>query len=179
MVNVAVFASGYGSNFEAIVKSGIDVKVLICNDKNAFVIKRALKHNVICITVSKDLHEEELIIEKLKELEIDLIVLAGFMKVLSAKFVSAFENRIINIHPSLLPKYKGLNALKRAYDNNECEVGVTIHYVDDTLDGGKIIDYDKLIVGNLSYTELEKAIHKIEHRLYPKVIKEVIKELLK
>ncbi len=177
MINIAVFASGNGSNFQAIVESGIVVKLLVCNNLDAYVIKRAQSLNVPYIIVDSTKEYEKKLLNFLNQLEIDLIVLAGYMKILKESLLTNFTNRIINIHPSLLPNYKGKDAIKRAYLAKEKVVGVSVHYVDRTIDGGALIDFMKIDVHSMSYDELEKEVHRVEHVLYPRVIKKIIKEL--
>lgn len=174
MINIAVFASGNGSNFQAIVEENINVCVVICNNKDAYVVERARALNIPCHVISS---ESEIILV-LKNYVIDLIVLAGYMKILSPNFINWYPNKIVNIHPSLLPNYKGMNALKKAYDNNEKTVGVTVHYVDEYVDNGVIIAQEELNVNDLTFEQLEEEIHKIEHKLYPRVIKTIVKEWL-
>ena len=100
----------------------------------------------------------------------DLIVLAGFMRILSPVFVKAFGGKVINIHPSLLPKYPGLNTHKRVLESSDKIHGITVHFVDESLDGGPICAQSSLNIKTSSIKELEKEIHKLEHELYPKVI---------
>ena len=103
----------------------------------------------------------------------DLVVLAGFMRILSPLFVNKYLGKLINIHPSLLPKYKGLDTHKRVLENNEEYHGVTVHFVDNTLDGGPICAQSSLKVETTDIDELKKAIHELEHELYPRVINQI------
>ena len=103
----------------------------------------------------------------------DLIVLAGFMRILSDTFVDKYMGRLINIHPSLLPKYKGLDTHKRVIDAQEEYHGATVHYVDNTLDGGPICAQSSIKVTTNNPKELQKDIHKLEHELYPSVIRDI------
>ena len=119
---------------------------------------------------------ESMLVKKLKEMKIDYILLAGFLKKLSPLFISSYRNKIINIHPSLLPKYKGLNAIKQAIDNNDREIGVTVHYVDEKLDNGPIIVQDSINVEKLSEEETYEKIHELEHKLYVEAINKVMEE---
>ncbi len=173
MKNLAIFASGNGSNFEALVRANLDcnIAVLICNKSDAYAITRA-KNLGIEYKVVKD---EEQILKVINDYNIDLLVLAGYMKIFSSDFVSRFENRIINIHPSILPNYRGLDAIKRAYENGDKEIGVSIHYVDSGVDTGEVIACESIQV-DLSDTleDVEKKVHKKEHELYPRVLEEIL-----
>ncbi len=182
-MNIAVLASGNGTNFQAIIESikkgeienGI-IKVLISNNKKAYALERAKKEGIEAIYINRKEYKsreeyDKKIVELLKERDIDLIILAGYMMWISKYFVDSFENKILNIHPSLLPAFKGLDAIKQAYDYGVKITGVSVHYVDETEDGGKIIEQEELrIKKGYTLEELEKEIHKIEHKLYPKVI---------
>ena len=103
----------------------------------------------------------------------DLIVLAGFMRILSNVFVEKYIGKLINIHPSLLPKHKGLDTHRKVLENNDVYHGVTVHFVDNTLDGGPICAQSKFEVKTKSIESLEKRVHELEHIIYPKVIKEI------
>ena len=117
---------------------------------------------------------ENQILAVLKDCDIKMICLAGFMKILSSNFITKFKGRILNIHPSLLPRYKGLNTHKRALDNNEKYSGCTVHFVNSKLDSGKIILQKKVkILKNETKNSLAKKILAIEHELYPKAILKV------
>ena len=176
---LAIFASGNGSNAQAIMdacKQGIinaDVATIITDNPNAFVIKRADKENISCkvfkpkVFTDKAAYETE-ILKYLIELNIEWLILAGYMRLIGSVLLNAYPKKIVNIHPSLLPKYKGLNAIKQAIDNNDNELGVTIHYVDAGMDTGEIIDQDKITIEdlNLPIQEIEAMVHNIEHKLY-------------
>ncbi|MFA5351172.1 MAG: phosphoribosylglycinamide formyltransferase [Candidatus Omnitrophota bacterium] len=182
-MNLAIFASGNGSNFSAIVKAVKQGKVrvssliLVCDNPGAFVLKRAQKTGVQIILVSrrdflsrKDF--EAAIIQRLKIYKIDLIALAGFMRMLSPAFVKKYRNRILNIHPSLLPAFKGAHAIKDAFEKKIPFTGVTVHFVDDKMDHGPVILQERLeIKSRESLASLEKRIHALEHKLYPQAIK--------
>jgi phosphoribosylglycinamide formyltransferase-1 len=184
---LAIFASGNGSNAQAIFdacKQGIinaDVAVIITDNPNAFVIKRAEKENIIYkvfkpkVFTDKVSFETE-ILKTLEFLNIDWIVLAGYMRLIGTVLLTAYTKKIINIHPSLLPKYKGLNAIKQAIDNNDNELGVTIHYVDAGMDTGEIIDQEKITIENLNLPieEIEAMVHNVEHKLYVTTLQKLI-----
>ena len=183
-LSLAILLSGNGTNFQAIVDS-IDngqlkavIKVVISNNKDAFGLKRARNHNIknLCIN-HKDFADRESYDQKLMETieqeNVDFIVLAGFMRILGSDFVKNFPNKIINIHPSLLPKYPGLNTHKKVLENKDKEHGVTVHLVDEGLDSGPIIGFIKILVeDDEKENDLENKIHKIEHFIYPKILSE-------
>ena len=182
-MNLAVFASGNGSNFSAIVKAIKEKKikvgflVLVCDKPEAFVIRRAQKAGVPVILVRRQdfanrIDFERAIIQRLKSYKINLIALAGFMRMLSPVFVKLYRNRIMNIHPSLLPAFIGGSAIKDAWDARVGFTGVTVHFVDAEMDHGPIILQQKIEIKNKdTLVLLEKRIHALEHRLYPQAIK--------
>ena len=185
MKKIAIFASGSGSNFEAIVTScnkgevNAEPAVCVCDKPGAGVIERALRLGVPLIVASpKDFADkaayETFIAEKLKEMEIELICLAGYMRIVGPTLLAEFPERIINIHPSLLPSFKGAHAIKDAFDYGVKVYGVTIHYVDETLDGGKIIAQSAFPYTGDDIDELETMIHATEHKLYPLTIQNLI-----
>lgn len=180
-MNIAVFASGNGSNFEAIAKTKykkIKIKLLITDKEDAYCIERSKRLNIPYFVFpykkfkSKKEYEES-ILKKLKEEQIDVIVLAGYMRILEETILNAYENKIINIHPSLLPAFKGMNAIEEAYKAKVKIIGITVHYVNSELDGGEIIAQECFKIKNLTLNETEAKIHKLEHKLYPKVLKEL------
>jgi len=183
-INTAVFISGSGSNLNSIIKNSlkknfpIKISLVISNNKNAYGINYA-KNNKIkfkIINSKKMINFENKTLIILKKNNIKLICLAGFMKVLSDKFIKDFKYKILNIHPSLLPKYKGLNTHKRVLKNNENFSGCTVHYVTNKLDSGRVILQKKVrIIKADNEKTLRKKILKIEHLLYPKAIKLALK----
>ena len=123
------------------------------------------------IKFDKNKKAEKIILKELKKTQIKLICLAGFMKIISREFIKKFKGKILNIHPSLLPKYKGLDTHKRAIENKEKFSGCTVHYVTSKLDSGKIIIQQKVKISNKDNTDsLRKKILRQEHKLYPKAI---------
>ena len=188
MKNVAVFASGSGTNFEAIIQAieknelECNCKILISDKPSCYCIERAKNHNIKYFAFnpkdygSKKEYEEE-IIKILKEEEVDLVVLAGYMRLISETLLEAYENKIINIHPALLPSFKGKDGIKQAYDFG-CKVfGITIHYVNIEMDGGKIIAQDAFRAEKDDNLEtIEAKIHALEHKLYVETLKELLKE---
>ena len=189
--NIAIFASGRGSNFSAIAaaiknkKVRANLALLVCDNPKAFVLKKAQKAKVKTVLVrrpdfsSKKYFEAE-IINRLKENKIDLIVLAGYMRILSPEFVNKYRGRIINIHPSLLPAFKGECGIKDAFDYGVKVTGVTVHFVDEHMDSGAIIVQQALLIKEKdTMISLEAKIHKIEHKLYPEAIKLFVKGKLR
>ena len=181
--NIAVFISGRGSNLKSIVRYSskkkiiYKVKVIISNKRNAqgllFAKKQKIKNYYINFTKSKRLGNRVLNI--LKKNDIKLVCLAGFMKILPAYFIKNYKGKIINIHPSLLPKYKGLNTHARAIKNNEEFSGCTVHYVNNLLDSGKIIIQKKTrITKKDTANSLKQKILKIEHKIYPRIINKIL-----
>ena len=178
-VKTAVFISGTGSNLKSLIKfsktikSPISINLIISDNFKA----KGLKYSKInrikkkVFNFKKKYKVENKILHILKNDEIKLICLAGFMKILSKNFIIKFKGKILNIHPSLLPKYKGLNTHKRALDNNEKYSGCTVHFVNSKLDSGKIILQKKVkIKKNETKNSLAKKILAQEHKLYPKAI---------
>ena len=171
-MRIGVMCSGNGTNFENIVRScpEIDVVLMVYNKKDCGAVKRANSLGIpSCYIKSKD---EDLIIQYFKALGVDYIVLAGWMRILSSKFIQAFPDKIINIHPSLLPKYKGLDPIQRALDNGDEVTGCTVHIVTEELDSGRILMQEE--VGILPHDTIEsvtRAVHQAEHRIFPKVLR--------
>jgi len=185
-INCAVFISGRGSNFKSILKfskkktSKINLKLVISNKSNApglFFAKKN-KVNFKIINYKNIKKAESQILKHLKKNKIKLIFLAGFMKILSKNFIKQFKNKIINIHPSLLPKYKGLNTHKRAIKNREKFSGCTVHFVNEKLDSGKIILQKKIKILKIDTAEsLAKRVLVEENKLYPKAINKVLSRI--
>ena len=185
-INTAVFISGKGSNLKNLIKfsyrkkSLFKVKLIVSNNLKATGLKYSKKYKIEkkVYTFKKGDVSENKILSDLKKREIKLICLAGFMKILSKNFIKKFNGNILNIHPSLLPKYKGINTHQRALDNNEKFSGCTIHYVNSKLDSGKIILQKKVkILKTDNINKLSKRILKQEHILYPKALKKVLTNL--
>ncbi|MCA5012603.1 MULTISPECIES: phosphoribosylglycinamide formyltransferase [unclassified Enterococcus] len=186
-MKLAVFASGNGSNFQVIaeaVEAGTipgEISLLFCDKKDAYVIQRARNLSIPVISFSpkdfesKEIYEAELL-HLLEEEQIDLIILAGYMRIIGATLLEVFANRIINIHPSLLPDFPGLTGIKDAFESGVKKTGVTIHFVDAGVDTGPIIAQESVAIeADDTLSDLEKKIHAIEHRLYPTVLAQVIK----
>ena len=181
-INTAVFISGNGSNLKNLIKfslqkkSPIQIRYVVSNNKNAIGLQYPKKFKIdfkVYSFLNKSKSENK-ILKDLKDKNIKLICLAGFMKVLSKNFIKKFSNKILNIHPSLLPKYKGLNTHKRVIENNEKFSGCTVHYVNSKLDSGRIILQKKVRVKKKeNFKTLEKRILKQEHILYPKALMKI------
>ncbi|MDP8290495.1 MAG: phosphoribosylglycinamide formyltransferase [Candidatus Susulua stagnicola] len=189
--NIAVLASGNGTNFQALVeaiskqKINAKIKILITDKKNSFVRKRANNLNIKDTFVDPNKFKSELafdkkIIEILKKEKIDLIILAGYMKLITPFFVKNFNNKILNIHPSLLPAFKGVGAIRRAYEYGCKITGVTIHFIDEEIDHGPIILQETIkIEKGMSEKKLEEKVHNLEHKLYPKALKLILDKKIK
>ena len=184
-LNISVFISGRGSNLRSLIKyskikkSKIKINLIISNNKFSKGLEFAKKNNIknYIIDYSKKKQAEHKILEYLRKNKIDLICLAGFMKILSATFIKKFKNPILNIHPSLLPRYKGLNTHRRAIENKDKFSGATVHLVTPKLDSGKIILQKKVrILKSDTEKTLAKKVLKIEHRLYPAAIEKILKK---
>ena len=181
-IKTAVFISGAGSNLKSLIKfsklkkSPISINLIVSNDSKS----KGLQYGKIFkikkkIFAFKKKHiDEKKILFELKKNRIDLICLAGFMKILSKTFINNFDGKILNIHPSLLPKFKGLNTHERVIKNKEKYSGCTVHFVNSKLDSGKIILQDKVRINkNETPKTLAKKILAKEHKLYPKAILKV------
>ncbi len=181
-MRIAVLASGFGSNLQAIidaiVKGLIDGRVgLVISDNNeAYALERARKNHIEAIYVDPGQcpgreNYDRKIVALLKEWDIDLVILAGFMRLLSPYFVGEFQNRIMNIHPSLLPAFPGLEGVKQAMDYGVKVSGCTVHFVDEGLDTGPVILQEAVpIYDDDTIETLHQRIHEVEHRLYPRAI---------
>ena len=177
-INTSVFISGKGTNLKNLIKfsktnnSPIKINIVISNNKRAYGIRYA-KKNKIKIKIIDFSKKREIndLLKILKFNNIRLICLAGFLKILSKDFINSFKGKIINIHPSLLPKYKGLNTHERVLENNEKFTGCSVHYVNEKLDGGKIIIQKKIrIYKKDNVKSLNRRVLKEEYKLYPKSI---------
>lgn len=178
MKNIAVLVSGGGTNLQSIIdavetgKINGQIKLVISNKEGAYGLERAKKHNIRAV-FEKD---EQAIIDIMKENEIDLVVLAGFLKILSPNFTKAFENRIINIHPSLIPSfcgkgYYGLKVHEAAIEYGVKVSGATVHFVDENADTGPIIRQDTVeVFAGDSPQDLQQRVLKIEHKILSQVV---------
>ncbi|GGC98345.1 phosphoribosylglycinamide formyltransferase [Thalassobacillus devorans] len=188
MIKAAVFASGTGSNFDAIVKAseagGIpcDIQLLVCDRKDAVVITKAEQKNIDTFVFSpkefdgKDAYERQILLE-CRERGIEWVFLAGYMRLIGPVLLEPFKNRIINIHPSLLPAFPGKDAIGQAFEKQVKVTGVTIHYIDDGMDTGPIIEQEAIrITAKDTKETLQQKIQAVEHSLYPKVIQSLLVE---
>ena len=173
-MRIGVMCSGNGTNFENIVRTcnKDEVVIMIHNKEKCGAAKRATKLGIPHTHIKSK--REDLIIDVMKAWKVDLVVLAGWMRIVSPKLINEFPNRIINLHPSLLPKYKGLHAVEQALENGDSVTGVTVHYVNEELDGGKIILQEEVpILPNDDIQSLTKAIQRKEYYLLPKAIEHI------
>ena len=190
-LKLAVFISGTGSNMLSIMEAckienyPAEVSVVLSNNPDAKGLNSAQKSNIATEIVnhkdfaSSEYFEDE-IIKRLKNYKIDLIVLAGFMRILTPSFVKKFPDKIINIHPSLLPEYKGLNTHERAINDGKKEAGCTVHFVNSELDSGKIILQNKVpIIHGDTPDTLAKRVLRQEHKLYPQAIEIIASSIRK
>ena len=182
---IAIFASGYGSNFEAITRAAqsgeleCEVVLLVCDKPSARVIELAREFGVRSFVFSaKDFSSKEeyeaQIVEELQAAEVELVCLAGYMRIVGKTLLEAYAGRIINLHPSLLPSFKGARAIEQALEYGTKVFGATIHYVEESLDGGKIIAQQAIAYEGSDIEELTAKIHAIEHPLYIKAIKKLL-----
>ena len=184
LISTAVFISGRGTNLKSLIKfskkknSPINIKLIISNTNKAKGLKYSKTYKIqkkVIDFKNKNIAEKKLL-NLLSKKKIRFICLAGFMKILSKKFIKKFSGKIVNIHPSLLPKYKGLNTHQKALKNNDKYSGCTVHYITDKVDSGKIILQKKVKIKRKdSLNTLTKKVLLEEHKLYPRAISKVFK----
>lgn len=186
MRRLAVFASGSGTNFEAIAtaceRGEIPARVvlMVCDKPGAGVVQRAAGHGVEAFVfapkeyASKADYERE-IVRRLDEAGVELVCLAGYMRIVGDVLLGAYGGRIVNIHPSLLPAFKGAHAIEEAVAYGVKVYGVTIHWVDATLDGGRIIAQRAFAYDGDDVHEVERRVHEVEHELYVETIDKLVK----
>lgn len=190
-MNIAVFVSGSGTNLQAIIdaisRGEIKAKIalVVSDNKDAYALVRAKKANIETFVLSakgfktREDYDKE-IIKELEKRSVRLVVLAGFMRLLSPYFVRQYKNKIMNIHPALLPSFKGTHGIKDAFEYGMEMTGVTVHFVDEELDHGPIILQEAVSIdGDDTLETLEEKIHKVEHGLYPKAIRLFVEGKLK
>ncbi|WP_208559565.1 phosphoribosylglycinamide formyltransferase [Marinilactibacillus kalidii] len=188
---LAIFASGSGSNFEVIAKAiqsgkiNAELCLLICDQPEAYVLKRAEASGIEARLLQPNQYLNKMTFEQavlgvLKEMKIDLIILAGYMRIVGKTLLGAYPDRILNIHPSLLPFFPGKQAVLDAFAAGVKETGVTVHLVDQGIDTGPILSQKKVMVeSGDTLTSLEEKVHKVEHSMYPYVIQTYIEKLQK
>lgn len=190
MRNFAVFVSGSGTNLQAIinkVKEGYinaNLELVISDNSEAYALKRAKEAGVEAEVFNPEEYKEkkmceEDMLKRLAEKNVDFIVLAGYMRVLSSDFVSHYPNKILNIHPALLPSFKGTHGIKDAFEYGVKITGPTVHFVTEEVDSGPVILQEAVRVENNDTLEsLEEKIHKVEHKIYPEAIKLLVENKL-
>ena len=191
MKKIVVLISGGGSNLEAIAKAcqvgniPATIELVISNQPNVKGLERAKKFNLMSKVIEHQQFNsreefDQALLEQILPIEPDLVVLAGFMRILSKGFTESLSGKLINIHPSLLPDYPGLNTHKQAIENGDLMHGISVHFVNNELDGGPIITQGALKIDpSESEAKLINRIHKIEHAVYPKVIADISKGYIK
>lgn len=187
MRRLAVFASGEGTNFEAIAtacSTGVlqaEVALMVCDKPGAKVVERAAGHGIESFVFSpkeypsKAGYERE-IVRRLNRAGVELVCLAGYMRILGDELLGAYGGRIVNVHPSLLPAFRGAHAIEQALEYGVKVFGVTIHYVDATLDGGRIIAQRAFSYEGTNAAELETMVHAIEYPLYIETIGKLLEQ---
>lgn len=188
MKKIAVFASGSGTNFQAMIDASqngeldAEIALLVCDKPNAFAIERAKQHGIEVLQFMPKNFEskqafERVILQQLQALNIEWVILAGYMRLIGETLLEAYEGRIVNIHPSLLPSFPGKNAIEQAYEAKVKVTGVTIHFVDSGMDTGPIIAQAPIFIEeNETIEEVRTKIQRVEHQLYPQVIQKIINE---
>lgn len=182
MKNFAVFASGHGGNLQAIInavkakKIHGNIGLVFSNKQESYALVRAFKAGIPTLTLNPhDFESREAydiaIVKQLKKHKIDFVVLAGYMRLVSSKLIDAYPDRILNIHPSLIPSFKGAHGIRDAFDYGVKVTGITVHFVVEEMDAGAVIAQVPVKIEDTdTLLSLENKIHKAEHRLYPAVI---------
>ena len=177
-MRLGIMCSGNGTNFENIVRTcnKDEVVIMIHNKEKCGAAKRAVKFGIPHIHIKSK--NEELIIDVMKAWKVDLIILAGWMRIISPRLINSFPNKIINVHPSLLPKYKGLHAVEQAMESGDKVTGCTVHYVTEELDSGTIILQGKVPIHKKDTIEkLTRRIQLMEYSLLPAAIQQIKESL--
>ncbi|WP_211653588.1 phosphoribosylglycinamide formyltransferase [Planococcus alpniumensis] len=181
---MAVFASGNGSNFQALYEAtqdgrlDADIVLVVADKPSAFVLERANQAGVPAFSfiprdyASKQAYES-MLVEKLDRAGVEWLVLAGFMRLIGPVLLGAYENRIVNIHPSVLPAFPGKDAIGQTLEAGAKEAGVTVHFVDEGMDTGAIIAQRSFPVDDADRETVERKIHEIEHQLYPESLQQL------
>ena len=185
MKRIVIFASGNGTNAENLIlhfnkKSNLNVVAVFVNNQHAKVLEKAKKNKINCVTFNKDELYGSFVLEKINEINPDIIILAGFLLKFPESIIKEYSNKIVNIHPALLPKYGGHgmygNYVHQAIlDNKEKETGITIHYVNENYDEGEIIFQKAVNIENCITTqEIAEKVHQLEHEFFPEVIENLL-----
>ena len=188
-IKLGILASGNGSNFESIIKSilnkklNAEISILIVNNPNCMAIEKAIKYKIPYVIInhrdcdSRFTHDM-LVMEKLEQLSVELVVMAGWMRIVGEEIINKFNNRLINIHPSLLPSFKGIDAIQQAMDKRVTITGCTVHYVQKEVDSGSIIIQAAVPLKEKDSIEtLKKRIQDMEHIILPLAIAKVAIEI--
>ena len=188
-IRLGILASGNGTNFEYIIKSiqkkqlNAEISILIVNNPNCLAIKKALKYKIPYVIINhrdcdSRFEHDMLVLKKLEDLSVELVVMAGWMRIVGEELINRFTNRLINIHPSLLPSFKGVDAIQQAIDNRVTITGCTVHYVQKEVDSGSIIIQAAVPVQvHDSKETLKQRIQKMEHIILPLAIAKVAKNI--
>ena len=188
-IRLGILASGNGSNFEYIVKSiknkrlNAVISILIVNNPNCLAIKKAIKYKIPYIIINHRDYDsraehDKIVMNKLEDLSVELVVMAGWMRIVGEELINKFKNRLINIHPSLLPSFKGMDAIQQAIDHSVTITGCTVHYVQKEVDSGSIIIQAAVPLNEKdSKDTLKKRIQEMEHIILPIAIAKVAKKI--
>jgi len=188
-IRLGILASGNGSNFEYIIKSiqskqlNAEISILIVNNPNCLAIKKAIKYKIPYVIINhrdfnSRLKHDILVMKKLDELSVELVVMAGWMRIVGEEIINRFKKRLINIHPSLLPSFKGVDAIQQAIDKRVTITGCTVHYVQKEVDSGSIIIQAAVPIKEQDSKEtLKKRIQTMEHKILPLAIAKVAKDI--
>ncbi len=187
-MKIVIFASGNGTNAENIIKyskefKSFEVALVVSNKPDAFVLERAKRLNTPTLVINRhDFYESNISIEKIKQFSPNAIVLAGFLWLVPKNIIEAWPNKIINIHPALLPKYGGkgmygMHVHEAVKENKETETGITIHFVNEKFDDGNIIFQEKCKIDKTDTPEdIANKVHELEHQFFPRVIEKFLYE---
>tara|TARA_B100001996_G_scaffold75073_1_gene55431 strand:+ start:143 stop:841 length:699 start_codon:yes stop_codon:yes gene_type:complete len=188
-IRLGILASGNGSNFEYIVKSiqnkklNAIISILIVNNPNCLAIEKAIKYDIPYIIINhrdydSRVEHDKIVMNKLEDLSVELVVMAGWMRIVGEELINKFKNRLINIHPSLLPSFKGIDAIQQAIDHSVTITGCTVHYVQKEVDSGSIIIQAAVpLKESDSKDTLKKRIQDMEHIIFPIAIAKAAKKI--
>lgn len=188
MIKMAVFASGQGSNLQALIDATTrgelpaTIELVVSDRRGAYCLTRASEAGIPTLAFSAKDYEDKAqyegcIASKLAELDVEYLILAGYMRLIGPTLLKRYPGRIVNIHPSLLPRFPGKDGIGQALEAGVIETGVTVHYVDAGMDTGPIIAQERILVApGEDRASLEKRIHAVEHSLYPKVLREIFRQ---